>query len=109
LDALQPDNLNSFGERGKPESILVITDGAPDDPDAVEDILVRATLNSYLMTQADDICITIVQIGDDIMATSWLEGLADRLMAKGARYNIVDVLPCKEFLAAAILKIFPHE
>mmetsp|Transcript_30305 Transcript_30305/g.41704 ORF Transcript_30305/g.41704 Transcript_30305/m.41704 type:complete len:322 (+) Transcript_30305:30-995(+) len=108
-DALNPDNLNSFGERSKPESILIITDGAPDDPDAVEEILIKATLNTYLMKKADDICISIVQIGDDIMATSWLEGLSDRLMAKGARYNIVDVLPCKDFLAAAILKIFPHE
>lgn len=89
-EALKPDNI----PRLKPETILIITDGAPDSEKAVEKEIIYATHN--YMKDNNDLSITIVQVGIDEMATKWLQKLDDGLVKLGAKYDIVDVLSAKD-------------
>ena len=106
-DSIKPDTVNSYGERAKPETILIITDGAPDDPAAVEELIIRATRNSHIMSSSNDLSISIILVGDDSAAATWLQGLESRLKVNGALFDVVDVIHC-EYLANDIKRIFPN-
>ena len=69
-DAVIPDN------RGRPETILVITDGAPEKRRAVEKLLVNA---SEATEYSDDLRVVFVQVGFDAEASRWLSTLDARL------------------------------
>ena len=77
-DAVHPDTFIGgsgfccFGTPGvrKPETILVITDGTPDSQGNVEKVIKNATHN---MQSDDELSITMVQIGTDKSASSWLQ------------------------------------
>jgi len=88
--ALKPDVV----PRTKPETILVITDGVPDDKASVERVLIEAT--KKYMQNDNDLSVTIIQVGDDTSAMRWLQQLDDGLTAKGAKYDIVDILTAEE-------------
>lgn len=107
VDAIQPDSLTEYGERAKPETILVITDGVPDHPDLVEKVLVDATRNEHLMRNAEDLIISIVVVGNDRAAAVWLQDLPQRLRARGAKYDNVDVSLCVRGLSELMQKLFP--
>jgi hypothetical protein len=106
-DSILPDTLNSYGERVKPETILVITDGVPDDPAAVEETLIQATRNARIMKSSNDLCISIILVGNDTAAATWLQGLTSRLRANGALFDVVDIVHCDD-LAHTIQKLFPN-
>ena len=74
---------------GKPLSILVITDGMPDAPGEVSQ-LIKETANN--MTKPDDIYVTIIQVGDDHKADLYLNELDEGLEKLGCKYDIVDVI-----------------
>ena len=74
---------------GKPLSILVITDGMPDEPAEVSE-LIKQTANN--MNNPDDIFVTIVQVGDDSKANEYLNELDEGLEKIGCKYDIVDVI-----------------
>lgn len=82
-----------FGRKGKGQAkstvLLVLTDGAPDDMQAVADVIINATKN---MDRDEEIAISFIQIGTDPAATKFLEFLDDGLQAKGAKFDIVDTL-----------------
>jgi hypothetical protein len=88
--ALKPDAV----PRTKPETILVITDGVPNDKASVERVLIEAT--KKYMQNDNDLSVTIIQVGDDKSAMRWLQQLDDGLTAKGAKYDIVDILTAEE-------------
>jgi len=69
-DAVIPDN------RGRPETILVITDGAPEKRRAVEKVLLNA---SEATEYSDDLRVVFVQVGFDAEASRWLSTLDARL------------------------------
>jgi hypothetical protein len=73
----------------KPITLLVITDGAPDDKQSVETLLIE-TANKLITGK--EISITIVQIGDCKQADAYLNELDNGLEKLGARFDIVDVL-----------------
>jgi hypothetical protein len=79
-DAIGPDNL------GRPETILVITDGAPENRQTVEYVIQNA---SEMMHSEDDIRIVFVQVGVDASATRWLGSLKQRLHTK---FDIVETI-----------------
>jgi hypothetical protein len=83
-DAVKPDDAS-----GRPETILVITDGTPDNKSAVERVIIAATKK---MKSDEDLSITIIQVGHDSGADKWLIELDDGLVAKGAKFDIVDVM-----------------
>lgn len=70
----------------KPDFIVVVTDGAPNNQQAVKDVLIKQA-NS----QATDSELTVlfIQIGDDAAAGAFLKELDDGL---GAKFDIVDTM-----------------
>jgi hypothetical protein len=70
----------------KPSTLLVVTDGAPDNRGAVEEEIRRAS-NSLI--EHDDLRILFVQIGTDKGAQRWLEALDQNLECKA---DIVDTM-----------------
>lgn len=75
------------GKSDKPDFIIVITDGEPNNRQAVKDVLIKQA-NS----QANDADLTVlfIQIGDDASAASFLAELDDGL--HGAKFDIVDTM-----------------
>jgi len=74
---------------GKKLSILVITDGMPDEPKEVAEFI-RDTAND--LTNPDDILVTIIQVGDDSKANEYLNELDEGLEKIGCKNDIVDVI-----------------
>lgn len=73
--------------------LAVITDGVPDDAQAVEQEII--SLSNSLQTD-DDFGITLLQVGNDAEATKYLKNLDDNLQGKGAKFDIVDTKTFEE-------------
>lgn len=74
------------GKSDKPDAIIVITDGEPNNRQAVKDVIVKQA-NSQ--DTDEELTILFIQIGDDPSAASFLADLDDGLHAK---FNIVDTM-----------------
>ena len=75
------------GKSDKPDFVIVITDGEPNNRQAVKDVLVKQA-NSQ---NADsDLTVLFIQIGDDASAANFLAELDDGL--HGAKFDIVDTM-----------------
>jgi uncharacterized protein with von Willebrand factor type A (vWA) domain len=83
--------LDAHFARGgaKPTLILVLTDGAPDDQNSVADVIVAATKR---MSRDEELAINFIQIGQDAEASKFLAFLDDNLVARGAKFDIVDTV-----------------
>ena len=77
----------------KPSSILVITDGCPDDKDAVAQ-LIKQTANA--LVNPTDLFLTILQVGDDAKGDEYLLELDEGLEKLGCKIDIVDALGHKQ-------------
>ena len=74
------------GKSDKPDFVVVITDGEPNNRQAVKDVLIKQA-NSQ---NADgDLTVLFIQIGDDASAANFLAELDDGLNAK---FDIVDTM-----------------
>lgn len=71
------------------ETILVITDGEPDDRKAVMRVIIEA---SRQMEQDEELAISLIQVGNDATATRFLKALDDELQGAGAKFDIVDTV-----------------
>jgi uncharacterized protein with von Willebrand factor type A (vWA) domain len=71
------------------ETILVITDGEPDDRKAVMVAIVEA---SRQMEQDEELAISMIQVGNDATATQFLKALDDQLQGVGAKFDICDTV-----------------
>lgn len=80
-------NTRKAAGEAKPMIIVVITDGAPTDRDAVDKAITNFA-NS--MTEDGECGIQFVQIGKDPEARKFLEHLDNDLQALGAKFDIVD-------------------
>lgn len=93
---------DAIAKSDKPETIIVVTDGAPDDRAAVEKVIRDATSK---MDSDEQLSIAFFQIGKDGGAQKFLQGLDDDI--KGAKFDIVDVKTFDELenigLEAALL------
>lgn len=90
------DATNSYFQRKatkqtKPngETILVVTDGEPDDRKAVMKVIIEA---SRRMDKDEELAISFIQIGADTQATKFLKILDDELQSAGAKFDIVDTV-----------------
>lgn len=71
----------------KPVTCLVITDGEPNDRNAV----VKAIVDAANKIEADEeLAVSFIQVGDDPGARAFLKFLDDDLEAQGAKFDIVD-------------------
>ncbi len=71
------------------ETILVITDGEPDDRKAVFEVIISATRQ---MERDEELGISIIQVGNDAQATKFLKALDDQMQSVGAKFDICDTI-----------------
>ncbi|KOP25769.1 hypothetical protein AMR41_13745 [Hapalosiphon sp. MRB220] len=71
------------------ETILVITDGEPDDRKAVFEVIIGATRQ---MERDEELGISIIQVGNDAQATKFLKALDDQMQSVGAKFDICDTI-----------------
>lgn len=71
------------------ETILVVTDGDPDDRRAVIEVIIQATQR---MERDEELAISFLQIGNDAGAKSFLNALDEQLGGVGARFDICDTV-----------------
>ncbi|BAY21983.1 von Willebrand factor type A [Calothrix sp. NIES-2100] len=96
LAGVLQDALNNYFKRkaaGKTqpngETILVITDGEPDDRKAVFEVIIHATRQ---MDRDEELAVSIIQVGSDPQATKFLKALDDQLQSVGAKFDICDTV-----------------
>ncbi|MEI6430311.1 MAG: VWA domain-containing protein [Pseudanabaena sp. ELA607] len=96
LAAVLQDALNNYFARKsscqtKPngETILVITDGEPDDRKAVFEVIIKATQK---MDRDEELAISLIQVGNDPQASKFLQALDDQLQSVGAKFDICDTI-----------------
>ncbi len=96
LAAVLQDAVNNYFQRKtagqtKPngETILVITDGEPDDRRAVFEVIISATRQ---MEKDEELAISMIQVGSDAQATKFLKALDDQLQGVGAKFDICDTI-----------------
>jgi uncharacterized protein YegL len=96
LASVLQDALNNYFQRKsagqtKPngETILVITDGEPDDRKAVFEVIINATRQ---MERDEELGISMIQVGSDPQATKFLKALDDQLQSVGAKFDICDTV-----------------
>lgn len=102
-DPLQ-DQLNEYFRRrgsqnAKPILIAVITDGAPNNPTAVEKAIIDA---SQRMQSPNEIGIEFFQIGQESEAGILLDHLDNELVRDGARYDIVQTKTFANLLSSGL-------
>ncbi len=100
LASVLQDALDNYLQRkaageAKPngETILVITDGEPDDRKAVMRVIIEA---ANKIDRDEELAISLIQVGKDKMATQFLKVLDDQLESAGAKFDIVDTVTIED-------------
>ncbi|MBW4613222.1 MAG: VWA domain-containing protein [Desmonostoc vinosum HA7617-LM4] len=75
------------------ETILVVTDGEPDDRKAVMKVIIEA---SRRMERDEELAISFIQVGKDPQATRFLKVLDDELQGAGAKFDICDTITMED-------------
>jgi hypothetical protein len=84
------------------ETILVVTDGEPDDKRAVIEVIVRATQS---MDRDEELAISFIQTGRDANATKYLQLLDDELEKVGAKFDIVDTVTLDDMADMSLAEV----
>jgi uncharacterized protein with von Willebrand factor type A (vWA) domain len=82
-----------FATATRPETIVVVTDGAPDDEKAVMRSILRAAKR---VARQDQLAVSFVQVGTDAGARRFLKILDDELVRAGAPHDIVSTVTMEE-------------
>ncbi len=77
----------------KGETILVVTDGEPDDRTVVMRVIITTTRQ---MERDEELAISFIQVGSDPQATRFLKALDDELQSVGAKFDICDTVTMDE-------------
>lgn len=75
------------------ETILVITDGEPEDRKGVMRFIIET---SRRLDRDDELGISLIQVGEDAKVTEYLKALDDQLLDAGAKFDIVDTITMTE-------------
>ncbi|OUL28126.1 hypothetical protein BV378_08155 [Nostoc sp. RF31YmG] len=75
------------------EVILVVTDGAPGDRQAVFEVIIKATQR---LENPQELRISLIQVGADTKATKFLHAIDDELQSVGAKFDICDTITLDE-------------
>ncbi|WP_330204884.1 VWA domain-containing protein [Cyanobacterium sp. DS4] len=96
LKSVLQDALDNYFQRkaeGKAkengETILVITDGIPDEPKEIIRLIINA---SQKIDRDEELGISFIQIGQDAKAKEYFKALDDLLQEAGAKFDIVDTI-----------------
>jgi len=87
------------------ETILVVTDGEPDDRKAVFEVIVNA---SRQMEKDEELGISIVQVGSDPQATKFLKALDDQMESIGAKFDICDTVTFDDMEEMSLAEILTN-
>ena len=82
-----------INQGGKEETMLVITDGRPNDQATVKSAIIEM---ANKIQRDEELSITFIQVGDDKGATAFLDELDDGLEGSGAKFDIVDTVTTAE-------------
>ena len=100
LGSVLQDATNNYFQRkaaGKTqpngETIIVVTDGEPDDRRAVFEVIINA---SRQMDKDEELGISFIQVGTDAQASKFLKALDDQLQGVGAKFDICDTITLDE-------------
>ncbi|MGK7936724.1 MAG: VWA domain-containing protein [Xenococcaceae cyanobacterium] len=100
LASVLQDSLNNYFQRKAAgeaktngETILVITDGEPDDYKSVMRVIIEA---SQQLDRDEELGISLIQVGKDAKATQFLKALDDQLESAGAKFDIVDTITIED-------------
>jgi uncharacterized protein with von Willebrand factor type A (vWA) domain len=112
LAAVLKDATNHYFQRKaagqtKPggETILVITDGEPDDRKAVMVAIVEA---SRQMERDEELGISMIQVGNDSTATQFLKALDDQLQGVGAQFDICDTITIDDMADLTLAEVLTN-
>jgi len=95
LTAVLQDAINNYlqrrnqGRTKSGETILVVTDGEPDDRKSVFEVIIQATKQ---LQSDEELAISFIQVGSDPQARQFLKALDEQLMSVGAKFDIVDTV-----------------
>ena len=96
LASVLADAVNNYFDRkvageakANGETIVVVTDGEPDDYKAVMRVIIEA---SRQIDRDEELGISLIQVGNDRKATQFLKALDDQLESAGAKFDIVDTI-----------------
>ncbi len=100
LAAVLQDALESYFRRkasgqnqANGETILVVTDGEPDDRKAVMRLIIET---SRRLDRDEELAISFIQVGNDEQASQFLKALDDDLTKAGAKFDIVDTVTMED-------------
>lgn len=112
LAAVLQDATNSYLQRkasgrAKPagETILVVTDGEPDDRRAVMEVIINATRQ---MERDDELAISFIQVGTDAGATKFLNALDEQLQGVGAKFDICDTVTIDDMADMSLAEVLTN-
>ena len=87
------------------ETILVVTDGEPDDRKAVFEVIINA---SRQMERDEELAISLIQVGSDAQATKFLKALDDQMQNVGAKFDICDTITLEDMEDISIVEILTN-
>lgn len=88
--------------QGSGETMIVVTDGEPDDRRAVIETIVKATQK---MDHDEELALSFVQIGHDTNATAFLKALDNQLEGVGAKFDICDTITIEDMEDMSIAEV----
>lgn len=96
LKSVLQDALDNYFQRkasgeskANGETMLVITDGIPDEPKEIIRVIIEA---SQKIDRDEELGISFIQVGKDKKATKYFKALDDQLQEAGAKFDIVDTV-----------------
>ena len=97
----------AFGNRKKngETTMLIITDGSPNDQTAVEASIINETKK---MSRDGELSLSFIQVGASGAAATWLKKLDDDLVGHGAKFDIVDMLTSEELKGVGFNKMIEN-
>ena len=87
------------------ETILVVTDGDPDDRKAVFEVIIDA---SRKLDRDEELAISMIQVGSDPQATQFLKALDDQLLLVGAKFDICDTVTLDDMEDMSLVDILTN-
>ncbi len=93
LEHIYQTKLQGLLQRGEPFTVVILTDGTPDDPTAVKQFFKKVIKENKLESDGRETlaAFSFVRMGDDTGATAFLQDLDDNLIAElGVTVDIVD-------------------
>lgn len=109
LAGVLEDAINNYFQRkaagqtkSNGETILVVTDGEPDDRKAVMRVIIEASRH---MDRDEELAISFIQVGTDATATKFLKALDDDLQSAGAKFDIVDTVTLDDMESMTLTEV----